>query len=138
MESMAGDVSVRHAKSGAVDKGRMRTAVTGGWYVWEEEERADARVEETTLTDVYDNNGVGNEAGVGQRNEQHVHGDKAERRERAVERGGRGQIRPRYLRPRSGPTQTSTTPTPQPHATNGNGEDTRRRLRGFHPREGIG
>ena len=33
-------VNVCNAKAGMVDKGRMRTEVLGGWYVWQDEERS--------------------------------------------------------------------------------------------------
>ena len=40
IEGMPRCMNVRIARAGIVDKGRMRTAVLGGWYVWQAEELA--------------------------------------------------------------------------------------------------
>jgi hypothetical protein len=120
-------VNVRNAKAGMVDKGRMRTEVLGGWYVWQDEERS-----------CEDGACLGTGMEEGREREQVV-------REGAEWKGGRGSTRgvsgvgrKRYLRPWSGPPQSSTTPPPQTRRLTDSGEDTRQRKRGFHPREGIG
>jgi hypothetical protein len=128
MESMPMHVNVQDAKGGRVDKGRMRIAVLGGWYTWEEEERVD---ENTVI--VHGETRVQEEGAQ----EQQGQGEGGMMERRRV-RGEGNKAHRRCLRPRWGPQPAPTTPTLPATATTGDGEDTRRRRRGFHPREGIG
>jgi hypothetical protein len=128
MESMPTHVNVRDAKGGRVDKGRMRTAVIGGWYTWDEEER----VSENIVT-VHGEIRVQEEVA-----QEHQRQDEGGLIERRMVRGEGNKAHRSHLRPRWGPQPTPTTPTLPATATTGDGEDTRWRRKGFHPREGIG